>query len=394
MKNLPVLKILRKTMNEVFINYLSAVMPNEPVNNDEMESVLGFVGGAPSRAKKIILKSNGIKSRHYVFKNGQMLFTNAKLTALAIEELGTKGAPLDKLELLACGTSLADQIMPNHALMVHGELKTKPMEVVSTAGICVSGVMALKYAYMSVSLGLTQNAAAAGSETASQLLRKENFETETLFKLKQLEKNPEIAFEKDFLRWMLSDGAGAFWLSSKPNESGVCFKIKWIEQISYAGEMPVCMYAGAHIDENGAFKGYLTYSQEEGQRLSILSVKQNVKLLNENITEYTIVKPLKEIAKKRGLTSDDIDYFLPHYSSNYFRDKTYEGLKKAGFEIDYEKWFTNLYEKGNTGSASFYIILEEFARVKPIKNGDKILCFVPESGRFSTAFILLEAVVK
>ncbi|MDR2081246.1 MAG: beta-ketoacyl-ACP synthase III [Campylobacteraceae bacterium] len=381
-------------MNDVFINYLSAVMPNEPVDNEEMEEVLGFVGGMRSRARKIVLKSNGIKNRYYVFKDGELLFTNAKLAALAVEELKTKGAPLESLELLACGTSLPDQTMPNHALMVHGELKAKPMEAVSTAGICASGIMALKYAYMSVSLGLTQNAAAVGSETASQLLRKENFEAESLFKLAKLEENPEIAFEKDFLRWMLSDGAGALWLSSKPNQNTVSLKINWIEQISYAGQMPVCMYAGAHIDEEGRFRGYLTYSQEERQKLSVFAVKQDVRLLNENIVEYAVEKPLKEIIKKRELNAEDIDYFLPHYSSHYFRDKTYEGLKKAGFEIGYEKWFTNLYEKGNTGAASFYIILEEFVRIKPLKNGDKILCFIPESSRFSTAFVLLEAVVK
>ncbi|MDR2790942.1 MAG: beta-ketoacyl-ACP synthase III [Campylobacteraceae bacterium] len=381
-------------MNEVFINYLSAVMPNEPVNNDEMEEVLGFIGGMRSRARKIVLKSNGIKSRHYVFKDGKLLFTNAKLAALAVEELGAKGADLENLELLACGTSLPDQTMPNHALMVHGELKAKPMEAVSTAGICVSGIMALKYAYMSVALGLTRNAVAVGSETASQLLRKENFEAESAFKLEALEKNPEISFEKDFLRWMLSDGAGALWLSSRPNESGVSFKINWIEQVSYAGEMPVCMYAGAHIDDEGRFNGYLTYSQDERQKLSIFSIKQDVRLLNENIVEYTVIKPVREIVKKRALSANDIDYFLPHYSSHYFKDKTYEGLKKAGFEIGYDKWFTNLYEKGNTGAASFYIILEEFARIKPLKSGSKILCFIPESGRFSTAFVLLEAVVK
>ncbi|MDR1615344.1 MAG: beta-ketoacyl-ACP synthase III [Campylobacteraceae bacterium] len=381
-------------MREVFINYLSAAMPNDPVDNEEMEEILGYIGGRRSRAKKIVLKNNGIKSRHYVLKDGQILFTNAALTALAVKGLKTKGAPLEKMELLACGTSLPDQIMPNHALMVHGELKAKPMEVVSTAGICLSGVMALKYAYMSVYAELTQNAVATGSETASPALFKENFEAESLFKIQHLEQNPEIAFEKDFLRWMLSDGAGALWLSSQPNKSGVSLKIKWIEQISYAGEMPVCMYSGAHIDEDGRFKGYLACSHDEREKLSIFSIKQDVRLLNENIVEYAVAKPIREIAKKRGLKADDIDYFLPHYSSHYFKDKAFEGLKKAGFEIGYEKWFTNLYEKGNTGAASFYIILEEFARTKPLKNEDKILCFIPESGRFSTAFILLEAVVK
>ena len=51
-------------MTNVYITDLSVFLPNDPINNDEMEEVLGFIGGKPSRAKKIILKSNGIKSRH------------------------------------------------------------------------------------------------------------------------------------------------------------------------------------------------------------------------------------------------------------------------------------------------------------------------------------------
>ncbi|MDR0407699.1 MAG: hypothetical protein LBH45_02100, partial [Campylobacteraceae bacterium] len=304
-------------MREVFINYLSAFLPNDAVTNEEMESVLGQAGDKPSRARKIVLKSNGIKSRHYVIKDGKIVFTNAKLTSLAILELAKQGAPLDELQLLSCGTSLPDQIMPNHALMVHGELKAHPMEVVCTSGICVSGVMALKYAFMAIYGGFVQNAVAAGSEVASLLLQKENFEAESKTKADELERCPELAFEKDFLRWMLSDGAGALWLSSNPNEKGLSFKIKWIEQVSYAGEMPVCMYAGADIDENENFRGWLEYSQEERDKRSIFSVKQNVRLLNENIGEYSISKPLKKIIEKRKIKVEEIDYLLPHYSSHY-----------------------------------------------------------------------------
>jgi 3-oxoacyl-[acyl-carrier-protein] synthase-3 len=381
-------------MREVFINYLGAFLPNDAVSNNNMESVLGQVGDKPSKARKIVLKSNGIKHRHYVIKDGKIVFTNAELTALAVLELEKQGAPLDKLELLSCGTSLSDQIMPNHALMVHGELKAQPMEVVCTSGICVSGIMALKYAFMSVSGGFVQNAVATGSEVASLLLQKENFQVESKTKTDELEKHPELAFEKDFLRWMLSDGAGALWLSANSNKRGLSFKIKWIEQISYAGEMPVCMYAGADINDDGEFKGWLAYSQEDRDKRSIFSVKQNVRLLNENIGEYSISRPLKQIIKKRGIKAEEVDYLLPHYSSHYFRDRMYKILEEIGFEIPYEKWFTNLYEKGNTGSASFYIILEEFAKTKSLKNGEQIFCFIPESGRFSTAFVLLEAVIK
>lgn len=383
-------------MQDVYINYLGAYLPNNAINNDDIEDVLGQIGEKASRAKKIVLKNNGIKSRYYVIDKNtkEPLFTNSKLTSLAIRELEKKGAPLNELELLACGTSLPDQIMPNHALMVHGDLGIHPIEVVSTSGICLSGIMALKYAYMSIASKQSKNAIATGSEIASMLLRSANFQKESEILLEKLNKHPEVAFDKDFLRWMLSDGAGALWLSSTPNKSGLSFKVKWIEQISYAGEMQTCMYAGATKDKNGNLKGWLEYPQEEWLKQSIFSVKQDVKLLNENITKYSVTKPLIQIAKKRDLNSEEIDYFLPHYSSHYFREKAYIGLENAGIKIDYSKWFTNLYEKGNTGSASIYIMLEEFARVKNFKGGENILCFVPESGRFSTAFIMLETVVK
>jgi 3-oxoacyl-[acyl-carrier-protein] synthase-3 len=116
---------------------------------------------------------------------------------------------LDRIECLVTGTSMPDQIMPSHGVMVHGELRNGPCEVISTAGICLSGMSALKYAYLGVKSGEYDRVVSTGSELASPILRAKNFESESLQKLESLKKRPEIAFEKDFLRWMLSDGAGA-----------------------------------------------------------------------------------------------------------------------------------------------------------------------------------------
>jgi len=125
---------------------------------------------------------------------------------------------------------------------------------------------------------------------------------------------------------------------------------------------------------------------------SIFAVKQDVKLLNKNIVEYTVIKPLKEMLEKDMFKPDEIDWFLPHYSSDYFKEKLYNGIKEAKCDIPMERWFTNLSTKGNTGSASIYIILEELFHSGRIKKGQKLLCYIPESGRFSTAYMLLEAV--
>jgi len=378
----------------VYINDIQVFLPNEAVNNAEIEDVLGQVGPRPSRAKKMILRSNKIKTRHYAIdkKTGETTHTNAQIAAEAIRKLNSDTFNINTIELLACGTTIPDQLMPNHALMVHGELGIPSCEVIATAGICLSGTMSLKYGYLSVLSGESTNAVATGSENASAAMRARNFKDEIETRVEALERHPEIAFEKDFLRWMLSDGAGAALMSAQPNAKGISLKIDWIVQKSYANELDACMYAGCEKQEDGSLKGWREYSQEEWLKKSISSVKQDVKLLNTNIIEYTVTKPLQELIASEKLDPNSIDYFLPHYSSGYFRDKVYEGMKKADCDIPQEQWFTNLSEKGNTGSASIYVILEELFHSKQLKVGDKILCYIPESGRFSTAFMQMVVV--
>jgi 3-oxoacyl-[acyl-carrier-protein] synthase-3 len=273
--------------------------------------------------------------------------------------------------------------------MVHGELESPPCEVVSLAGVCVAGAAAMKYAYLSVASGDTDVAVATGSENASAVMRGDKFAPELPVNAQELERAPEIAFEKDFLRWMLSDGAGAMVLQPQPRRNGMCLRIEWIMVRSYANEMDACMYSGAEKQADGQLKGWAQYKPEEWLQHSVFSVKQDVKQLNEHVIHYTVERPLQELVVSKGLRPEDIDIFLPHYSSQYFKERVYEGMQRADFEIPFERWFSNLTEMGNTGSASIYIMLEELFRSGKLKAGQKLLCYVPESGRFSTAFIML-----
>ncbi|MDC0932236.1 beta-ketoacyl-ACP synthase III [Arcobacteraceae bacterium] len=382
-------------MQNVYINDIQKFMPNEPVNNKDIEEYLGYIGGKKSKVKNIVLRSNGIKSRHYVLEKGTQkpLFTNAQLCSNAIQKLTDNGKfNLDEIECLACGTTSPDQLMPGHTLMVQGELKIDGIETISASGICLSGINALKYVYYGIKAGEITTAVSCGSEASSPILSARNFKKESDHLIDELEKNTSIAFEKDFLRWMLSDGAGAMKVENKPNEDKLSLRIDFIDVLSYAGSMPVCMYSGLNILEDGTNVSWRAYDQDEVMENSLLSVAQDVKLLNANIIKYTVTKPIKTITKKHGLQVSDFTYFLPHYSSTYFREKVYQGLIDANFEIPYEKWFTNLVTKGNTGSASMYIMLEELFHSKRLQKGDKILCYIPESGRFSTAFMSLTVV--
>lgn len=376
-------------LSNVYITNTSAFLPNAPVSNDEMEAVLGMVGETPSRVRKMILRSNGIQHRYYAIDpiTRQATHSSTELAVQAVKKLGNSAT---SATCLAVGTSYPDQIMPGQGVMVHGLLDAEPMEVLTTAGVCVAGMAAMKHAYNAVRTGEHRAAIATASETASAIMRSEHFRAEIDHK-KLDDARPEIGFEKDFLRWMLSDGAGAVLLANQPNEKGLSLKIHWIDLVSYANEMPVCMYAGAEFID-GNYTGWKAMSEAQRAECSAMAVKQDVKLLNENIVKYTVEKALERIIPKYKLNAEEIDYFLPHYSSGFFRDKLLEGLQRINFLIPQEKWFTNLTTKGNTGSASIYIMLDEFLRTHELKQGQKILCYVPESGRFSSCFMLLEAI--
>ncbi len=376
------------SMKNVYINKTAIYLPNDPIGNDVVEDYMGLINGEISRAKNIVLRNNGIKTRYYAIdKNGSSTHTNAELAALSIRNLITETTDheITDIDLLCCGTSSPDQMMPAHGVQVHGELKeSNAIEVITPSGNCCAGMHALKYAYLSVMTGGAKLAAVAGSEKTSRLLHANMFAGETENK-KDINKDPILAFEKDFLRWMLSDGAGAFLLSDKKNENGLSLKIDWIEGVSYANEVEACMYMACEKMEDGTLRSFKEYTPSEIINDSILSIKQDVKLLSSNIISLGFDK-LSNILESKKIDISDYDYFLPHMSSEFFRTKISDALSSNGLQIPQEKWFTNLSEVGNVGAASIYMMVDKLMKSGKLKVGERILVTVPESARFSYVF--------
>jgi 3-oxoacyl-[acyl-carrier-protein] synthase-3 len=271
-----------------------------------------------------------------------------------------------------------------------------PCEVISTAGICLSGITALKYGAMSVAQGLSRRAVATGSELASTFMRTSFFQAMQGAAGQPEEKSkdhPAFSFEAEFLRWMLSDGAGAVLIENRPATDGLSLGIDGIEIVSHAHCLETCMYAGAVKQEDGSIRGWREYVGEgEAAGNNVLTVKQDARLLNREVIRTLVGKSLPPVIKKHGLRPEDIDWFLPHYSSQYFREPLLQQLQEIDFAIPEERWFTNLASRGNTGSASFYIMLEELFSSGRLQKGARILGFIPESGRFSVGWMLLTVV--
>lgn len=372
----------------VYITGVGKFLPGDPVTNAEVEERLGRIGGKPSRAKRRILESNGIVTRHYALDpERRPTHRNWELAARAAQDaLSRSPAGLADVRYLAAATSQPDLLVPGFASMVHGELKVPPCEIASYAGVCASGVMALKGAWLQVRAGEAEAAVVAASELASRHLKAGQFEEQ------ECTKDGTLPFEAEFLRWMLSDGAGAVVLQPAPAPRGVSLRIDWIEVRSFADRFPPCMWAGALKSDDGALgPSWGDWSSfVDAARQGVFDLRQDVRLLEELVKVG--VDGFLDLAERRALAPSSIDWVLCHYSSNIFKGKIQGLLSKAGVAIPESRWFSNLTTRGNVGAASIYLMLEELVASGRARPGQTVLLVVPESGRFVTCFALLTVV--
>lgn len=371
-------------MNTVYITSIGAYLPGPPIANDAMEQYLGFIHNTPSRLKDRILKQNGIQFRHYAIDTQQQtLESNAEMASKAVLR-ALEGSTLrpEQVDLLAAGTTQGDLPVPGFASMVHARLPFKSCAVSSFQSVCASGVMALQNAALHIAAQKTKNAVVVGSELSSRLFKGSRFTAQKI---------NAVPFDTEFLRWMLSDGAGAMVLQDTPRAQGISLKLEWVDIRSHAHHYPVVMYTGKNDNQNENEPTWLDYpSYEEASANGAINLKQDVRLLDQVIKEGIV--HYFDLINKGLFTTDTIDILCCHYSSEMFKPKIKELLEKGGAYIPEEKWFSNLKTKGNTGSASIFIMLEELFNSGKLVAGQRILCMVPESGRFITSFFMLEVV--
>lgn len=379
---------MKKDNRPVYINAIGMHLPNSPVSNEDMEDFLGLIGGKPSRAKERMLKQNGIKTRYYALDKSQNSTDSvAGMADKAIKNcLAKANVNKEHVELLTAGTTQGDVPIPGFASMVHAESKLPVCNIVSHQSVCSSGIMALKSAYLHILTGENENAISCAADMPSRMFKASRFANQPEIQEKGL------PLDTDFLRWMLSDGAGAMYLSDKPNAKGLSLEVEWIDVKSYANSFEVCMYTGANKKKDGTIDKYwLDYpSFSAADADAAINLKQDIKLVNNTVNLG--VQHLFQLIETRKVDPKRIDWLVCHYSSEYFKQPIVDLLKKGGLTIDEDKWFTNLHDKGNTGAASIYIMLEELLYSGKLKPNQEILCMVPESGRFITTFMQLKVV--
>jgi len=364
-----------------YLTGIGRYLPGEPVGNDEVASRLGGVDKRTERIRRRIQNANGIHQRYYAMDTGgRTTELNEELAARAVHAaLADRGIGAGQLGMLACATTQGDLLVPGFASMVHGRVGGGPMQVLTASGVCASSIAALDAVVSKVRLGEHARAAVVGSELASRWLHQRRFD------------GVEDHLDAHFLRWMLSDGAGAAIVEFQPRPDRPSLRVDWVRHVSLAHEHEVCMRAGLDGDVLEAGRTWQDFDDvASAERAGLMQIRQDTSVLGELATvglaqfEELVDLGLVDLAK--------LDHVICHYSTNAFRDVVFDALAARVPGFDATRWFNNLETCGNTGAASIYIALEEAWRTGRLQPGQTVLLAVPESGRFSFGFAHLTVV--
>ena len=383
--------------DDIYVLTASQYLPGQPVDNAHIDTYVAPLDHTSRRIKQRVLAENGIETRHYALdEHGNTTMSHTAMACAAVHGCLQQAAlPLAELDLLMAASSGGDVLMPGLANMIQGELHAPPMEVHSHHGVCASSVLALKDAAQS----LTQNpqqrlAMVVAAEMPSRIFKRSRFASQAY----------SADFEAHFLRWMLSDGAGAVLLGKAAHaqrQAKLALKLNWVHVKSFSGDYPVCMQfgQGSHRAKQrdtssgalGVEASFLDFpSVAEAEAAGHFALRQNLRIL-PNLFEVA-VHEYAALVQAGHVQPDAVDVFLCHYSSEALGKTCDDMMQQAGLGIAREKWFSNLKRCGNTGAASIFIMLAEWMAQNPLRVGQKIFAFVPESGRFTVSYFMLEVV--
>ena len=359
-----------------YITRAASYLPGPAVENDDMQLHLGSLDGE-AEVRDTVLSMNGIVRRHYAQDEQQQRTHDVyDLGAHAAQTCLTEDAEAVAITYLAVGTTYSPLAAPGFASILHHRLRERncmnyPVEVSSHAGICSSAATAMVAAIRAVTTAQHSSALCVGAEHASEVLK-----ASVIRLVDDRDQHTNLRksrwFMSVFLRFMLSDGTGAFLLQNRPNPNKLSLRVNWTHSLSFAHETPMCM----KLDN----------------RTALLS--QDVSVLSRHLFP-SATKFLTSALESNGDTLDSYTVILPHMSSFFFRRKLERVIANHSRDPQHPvPYWTDLATAGNTGAASIFIMLDHYLQQYEICDGERILLFVPESGQFNFVMISLTAVTQ
>jgi 3-oxoacyl-[acyl-carrier-protein] synthase-3 len=296
---------------------IGAYVPTKILTNKDLEKIV-------DTTDEWITKRTGIKTRHIAENE----VTSDLAYKAALDALNNAGMNADEIDMIILATITPDYFtMPSTACVVTEKLGiTAPAVDISAA--CTGFIYALATAKAFIESGTYKNILIIGAETLSKIVNWKDRTTCVLF----------------------GDGAGAAIISATENKDEAILDID--------------------INADGKYKDYLITPGRgvkygcETDRIW-LEMKGNETF---KVAVKTLSQSVRDILKRNNMSSNDLDWFIPHQANYRIIDAVARAIKMPS-----EKSVLTVHKYGNTSSASIPMAINDLYKEGKIKKGDIML---------------------
>ncbi len=295
-----------------------AYLPSKTLTNTDLAKMV-------DTSDDWIAQRTGIHERHIAADNET---TSDLALAAARPALEASGLDARDIDLIVLATTTPDRTFPATAVRVQKSLGMESGAAFDIQAVCSGFVYALAVADNFLRVGQAKRALVIGAETFSRILDWTDRGTCVLF----------------------GDGAGAVVLEAK-------------SEAEAAGRGII----STHLHSDGRFQDILYVDGGPSSTGTVGKLRMNGKEVFRHAVQR-LSDVVEETLKANNLTSDDIDWLVPHQANQRIIDST---ARKLGLPI--ERVVSTISRHGNTSAASIPLALAEAVGDGRIKKGDLIL---------------------
>jgi len=311
-------------VKKIGIKGTGSCVPERIVPNSYFEKIV-------NTTSEWIVARTGIKTRRMI-EPGQALSDLA--TQASERALEMAGLSPEKLDIIIVGTSTADMLSPSAACILQHRLGAQNAVGFDVNAACPGFIYGLGVAQKFMQDGSYHHALVVGGEIVSNRIDYKDRATCVLF----------------------GDGAGAVVLGhSNRNGDGEILNI----HLQSDGNL----WSLIHVPGGGSRIPPSQKMLDEGL--------QYLKMQGNEVFKYavrTMVDAAQKTMESKGITPDEIDWFIPHQANMRIMEAVADRLG-----VPLEKVIVTVDKYGNTSAASIPTALDEGVRSGKIRRGDLIL---------------------
>jgi 3-oxoacyl-[acyl-carrier-protein] synthase-3 len=276
-----------------------------------------------------IRERTGIRERRVA---GEQEFASTLGVDAAIKALEVANLKPTDIDLIICTTSSPEYIFPATACLIQDQLGATKAGAFDLLAACTGFIFATNMAAQAIRSGSIKNALVVGAETLSRFVDWDDRSTCILF----------------------GDGAGAFVLQASEQPGGVLSAV--MHSDGSGGDLLSLPGGGSHFPANSG---------------TVQDGKHYIHMAGSEVFRFAtrvMGRAAKEVLELAGLTTDDVQWIIPHQANYRIIETAARYLK-----MPLDRFIINVDCYGNTSTASIPIATVEAIQKGQIKNGDKIV---------------------